>query len=36
LRSSAGRGFLGFAGMLLLAAAVGWFLKDYLGWRWPT
>ncbi|MCI0377278.1 MAG: hypothetical protein L0215_06720 [Gemmataceae bacterium] len=34
LRSRHGRSVLGFAGLTLLALAVGWFLKDWLGWTW--
>jgi hypothetical protein len=33
LRSRAGRALLGLAGLALLAAAAGWFLKDWLGWN---
>ncbi|MCI0639637.1 MAG: hypothetical protein L0Y72_15450 [Gemmataceae bacterium] len=34
LRSRHGRSVLGFAGLTLLALAVGWFVKDWLGWTW--
>jgi hypothetical protein len=33
LKSSNGRGFLGFLGFILSAAAFGWLLKDWLGWN---
>jgi hypothetical protein len=33
LRSSGGRGALGFLGIVLSAAAFGWLLKDLLGWN---
>jgi len=33
LRTSSGRGILGFLGIVLSAAALGWLLKDLLGWN---
>ena len=34
MRSDGGRMLLGLSGIALLAAAVVWFLKDWLGWNW--
>jgi hypothetical protein len=34
MRSEGGRMLLGFSGVALMAAAVAWFLKDWLGWNW--
>jgi hypothetical protein len=34
LRSPGGRGVLGVAGLLLLAAACVWLMRDWLGWTW--
>ena len=36
MRSDGGRLLLGLSGILLLAAAVVWLLKDWLGWNWGT
>ncbi len=36
MRSDAGRLLLGLSGIVLLAAGVIWFLKDWLGWNWGT
>ncbi|MSQ96165.1 MAG: hypothetical protein EXR98_16655 [Gemmataceae bacterium] len=33
LRGQVGRMLLGFSGVALLMVAIGWFLKDYLGWN---
>ncbi len=33
LRTQSGRMFLGASGFVLTAAAVGWLLKDWLGWN---
>lgn len=34
MRSEVGRMLLGFLGIVMLAAGIVWFLKDYLGWQW--
>jgi hypothetical protein len=34
LRSQAGRTLLGVSGVALMAVAVGWLVKDWLGWNW--
>jgi hypothetical protein len=34
LRSPAGRGVLGLAGLVLLAVACIWMMRDWLGWTW--
>lgn len=34
LRGSRGRSFLGRVGLVLLLLAIGWLLKDWLGWAW--
>jgi hypothetical protein len=34
MRSDGGRMLLGLLGLALSAAAVVWFLKDWLGWNW--
>jgi hypothetical protein len=34
LRAPAGRMLLGFSGVVMLMVAVGWFLRDWLGWNW--
>ena len=33
LRSQGGRMLLGAAGIVMTATAVGWLLKDWLGWN---
>jgi hypothetical protein len=33
LRSPGGRAILGISGLFMTAAAVGWLLKDWLGWQ---
>ncbi|MBI2805367.1 MAG: hypothetical protein HYX68_10360 [Planctomycetes bacterium] len=35
LRGPAGRALLGLSGIALSLIAVGWFLKDWMGWNWP-
>lgn len=34
LRSEVGRMLLGVSGAAMMLVAVGWFLKDWLGWNW--
>ena len=34
LRSEVGRMLLGVSGAAMMVVAVGWFLKDWLGWNW--
>jgi hypothetical protein len=34
LRAPGGRALLGWAGLLLLVAAVAWLLLDEMGWTW--
>lgn len=36
LRSSQGRMVLGMIGLMLLAAAAGWWLKEWMGWSWSS
>lgn len=34
LAGQGGRTLLGLSGVAMMAIAVGWFLKDWLGWNW--
>ncbi len=34
LRGPAGRNVLGLGGLFLLALALGWLVKDWIGWTW--
>ena len=34
MRSEGGRLLLGLSGVAMMLIAVGWFMKDWLGWNW--